>query len=58
MVRHLVILTQITMGKYRRDKMTVNKTKSQAHDYMNKLKGKWWDFDGAFGAQCTCIGII
>lgn len=32
--------------------MTVNKTKVQAHDYMNKLKGKWWDFDGAFGAQC------
>lgn len=32
--------------------MTVNKTKAQAHDYMSKLKGYWWDFDGAFGAQC------
>ena len=32
--------------------MTVNKTKTQAHAYMSKLKGKWWDFDGAFGAQC------
>ena len=32
--------------------MTVTKTKKQAHDYMNKLKGYWWDFDGAFGAQC------
>lgn len=32
--------------------MTVNKTKAQAHAYMSKLKGYWWDFDGAFGAQC------
>lgn len=32
--------------------MTVNKTKAQAHAYMSKLKGKWWDFDLAFGAQC------
>ena len=32
--------------------MTVNKTKVQAHVYLNKLKGKWWDFDLAFGAQC------
>lgn len=32
--------------------MAVNKTKSQAHAYMSKLKGYWWDFDGAFGAQC------
>lgn len=31
--------------------MTVNKTKAQAHAYMSKLKGYWWDFDGAFGAQ-------
>lgn len=32
--------------------MTVNKTKTQAHAYMNKLKGKGWDFDLAFGWQC------
>lgn len=32
--------------------MTVNKTKAQAHSYLAKLKGYWWDFDGAFGAQC------
>lgn len=32
--------------------MTVNKTKTQAYAYMSKLKGYWWDFDGAFGAQC------
>lgn len=32
--------------------MTVNKTKAQATAYMSKLKGYWWDFDGAFGAQC------
>lgn len=32
--------------------MTVNKTKAQAYAYMSKLKGYWWDFDGAFGAQC------
>lgn len=32
--------------------MTVNKTKAQAIAYMGKLKGYWWDFDGAFGAQC------
>lgn len=32
--------------------MTVNKTKAQAHAYLGKLKGYWWDFDGAFGAQC------
>ncbi|PTI38149.1 amidase [Staphylococcus succinus] len=32
--------------------MTVNKTKAQAYAYMTKLKGYWWDFDGAFGAQC------
>ncbi|RIL24743.1 N-acetylmuramoyl-L-alanine amidase [Staphylococcus gallinarum] len=32
--------------------MTVNKTKAQAHSYLVKLKGYWWDFDGAFGAQC------
>ena len=33
--------------------MAVNKTKKQAHDYMSKLKGKAWDFDLAFGAQCV-----
>ncbi|MDW4147783.1 CHAP domain-containing protein [Staphylococcus saprophyticus] len=33
--------------------MTVNKTKAQAYAYMSKLKGKWWDFDLAFGAQCV-----
>ncbi|MDW3782114.1 N-acetylmuramoyl-L-alanine amidase [Staphylococcus saprophyticus] len=32
--------------------MTVNKTKEQAHAYLGKLKGYWWDFDSAFGAQC------
>lgn len=32
--------------------MAVNKTKAQAHAYMAKQKGKWWDFDNAFGAQC------
>ena len=32
--------------------MTVTKTKKQAHDYMSKLKGKAWDFDNFFGAQC------
>lgn len=32
--------------------MTVNKTKAQAIAYLNTLKGCWWDFDGAFGAQC------
>lgn len=32
--------------------MTVNKTKAQADVYLKKLKGYWWDFDGAFGAQC------
>lgn len=32
--------------------MTVNKTKAQAIAYLNTLKGYWWDFDGAFGAQC------
>lgn len=32
--------------------MTVNKTKAQAHKYMNTLKGKGWDFDLAFGWQC------
>lgn len=31
---------------------TVKKTKKQAHSYMNKLKGKGWDFDLAFGWQC------
>ncbi|CEF19113.1 Putative uncharacterized protein [Staphylococcus xylosus] len=29
--------------------MTVNKTKAQAIAYMKTLKGKGWDFDGAFG---------
>lgn len=33
--------------------MTVNKTKAQAYAYMSKLKGYWWDFDLAFGAQCV-----
>ncbi|RWZ80805.1 N-acetylmuramoyl-L-alanine amidase [Staphylococcus saprophyticus] len=33
--------------------MTVNKTKAQAYAYMSKLKGKWWDFDLVFGAQCV-----
>lgn len=32
--------------------MTVNKTKAQAHAYLRKLKGYWWDFDLAYGAQC------
>lgn len=32
--------------------MTVNKTKAQAYAYMKSLKGKGWDFDGAFGWQC------
>lgn len=32
--------------------MTVNKTKTQAFAYLNKLKGKGWDFDGAYGWQC------
>ena len=32
--------------------MTVNKTKAQAITYMKSLKGKGWDFDGAFGWQC------
>ncbi|MDW4187857.1 CHAP domain-containing protein [Staphylococcus saprophyticus] len=32
--------------------MTVNKTKAQAIAYLNTLKGYWWDFDLAFGAQC------
>lgn len=32
--------------------MAVTKTKAQAHAYMNKLKGKGWDFDNAFGWQC------
>lgn len=32
--------------------MTVNKTKEQALNYLNSLKGYWWDFDLAFGAQC------
>ncbi|MDW4420900.1 N-acetylmuramoyl-L-alanine amidase [Staphylococcus saprophyticus] len=32
--------------------MTVNKTKEQAITYMKSLKGKGWDFDGAFGWQC------
>ncbi|WP_210123502.1 N-acetylmuramoyl-L-alanine amidase [Staphylococcus sp. GDX8P106P-2] len=32
--------------------MTVNKTKAQAIAYMKSLKGKGWDFDGAFGWQC------
>lgn len=32
--------------------MTVNKTKAQAIAYMKTLKGKGWDFDGAFGWQC------
>lgn len=32
--------------------MTANKTKAQAHAYMNKLKGKGWDFDNYFGWQC------
>lgn len=33
--------------------MTVNKTKAQAIAYLNTLKGYWWDFDLAFGAQCV-----
>ena len=32
--------------------MAVTKTKAQAHAYMNKLKGKWWDFDDFAGWQC------
>lgn len=32
--------------------MTVNRTKEQAITYMKSLKGKGWDFDGAFGWQC------
>ncbi|MGS0663841.1 N-acetylmuramoyl-L-alanine amidase [Staphylococcus arlettae] len=32
--------------------MTVKKTQKEAHAYLGKLKGYWWDFDGAFGAQC------
>lgn len=32
--------------------MAVTKTKAQAHAYMNKLKGKGWDFDNAYGWQC------
>ncbi len=32
--------------------MTVKRTKAQAYAYMNKLKGKGWDYDGAFGWQC------
>lgn len=32
--------------------MAVNKTKEQALAYLNKLKGKGWDFDGAYGWQC------
>lgn len=32
--------------------MAVTKTKAQAHAYMNKLVGKGWDFDNAFGWQC------
>ncbi|ABI15707.1 MULTISPECIES: N-acetylmuramoyl-L-alanine amidase [Bacillota] len=29
-----------------------NKTRSQAHAYLDRLKGYWWDFDGVYGAQC------
>lgn len=29
--------------------MAVTKTKAQAHAYMNKLVGKGWDFDNAYG---------
>ena len=29
--------------------MAVKKTKTQVHNYMNKLKGRGWDFDLAFG---------
>lgn len=32
--------------------MAVTKTKAQAHAYMNKLVGKGWDFDNAYGWQC------
>ncbi|GAB1611769.1 hypothetical protein HB162lentus_04130 [Mammaliicoccus lentus] len=32
--------------------MAVTKTKTQAHAYMNKLVGKGWDFDNAYGWQC------
>ncbi|WP_204981977.1 N-acetylmuramoyl-L-alanine amidase [Mammaliicoccus sciuri] len=32
--------------------MTVTKTKAEAYSYMNKLVGKGWDFDNAFGWQC------
>lgn len=32
--------------------MAVTKTKAQAHAYMNKLKGKGWDFDDFAGWQC------
>lgn len=32
--------------------MTVTKTQAEAYSYMNKLVGKGWDFDNAFGWQC------
>ena len=32
--------------------MAVKRTKKQAHSYLASLKGKGWDFDGAFGWQC------
>lgn len=38
--------------------MIVNKTKAQAIAYLNTLKGYWWDFDGAFGAQCFDLSLI
>lgn len=28
------------------------KTKQQAWKYLDKMEGCWWDFDGAYGAQC------
>ena len=29
--------------------MAVKRTKKQAHSYLASLKGKGWDYDGAFG---------
>lgn len=38
--------------------MNIKKTKSQAHKYMDKLKGKGWDFDFAFGWQCYDLANV
>ncbi|MCJ1757931.1 N-acetylmuramoyl-L-alanine amidase [Mammaliicoccus sciuri] len=32
--------------------MTVTKTQAETYSYMNKLVGKGWDFDNAYGWQC------